>query len=207
MNSQIIKFLSLFLCCSLVAEYAVAAPPAPIPQTGQTQSNLAGDDGSLQKGTIGTNSAARFVAGKGVEANCVTDKQTGLMWVKDLKTIPIKGSATSGSPTTWQNAIDSISDINVTKKLCGHDDWRLPNIKELRSLVNYGYGNQLPWLAKNGFTNLDGNYIWSSTTGYGTPSFSVAAALVVDMYSGGTVGRADKTETSLGHVWPVRNLK
>lgn len=57
----------------------------------------------------------------------VTDSATGLMWSK----------ADSLSGMTWQNALAWVQAKNTANYL-GHNDWRLPNAKELNSLVNYG---------------------------------------------------------------------
>lgn len=54
----------------------------------------------------------------------VTDKTTGLMWQK------------SENPRmNWYDAIDSCEKMN----LAGYDDWRLPNIKELNTILNLNY--------------------------------------------------------------------
>jgi hypothetical protein len=53
----------------------------------------------------------------------VTDLATGLMWQK----------ADSGRGMDWQAALKYAEDLT----LAGHDDWRLPNAKELQSLVDY----------------------------------------------------------------------
>jgi lysozyme family protein len=54
----------------------------------------------------------------------VTDHATGLIWQK----------ADSGKGMNWEAALAYASGL----KLAGHDDWRLPNAKELQSLVDYG---------------------------------------------------------------------
>lgn len=53
----------------------------------------------------------------------VTDRATRLMWQK----------SDSGKGMDWQAALAYAEDI----KLAGHTDWRLPNAKELQSLVDY----------------------------------------------------------------------
>ena len=50
----------------------------------------------------------------------VTDKQTGLMWQQD-----------PGSKMTFDDAVDGADSFN----LASHNDWRLPSIKELYSLI------------------------------------------------------------------------
>jgi hypothetical protein len=56
----------------------------------------------------------------------ITDRATGLMWSK----------ADSGQGMNWQDALAWVQKKNAEKFL-GHDDWRLPNVKELESIVDY----------------------------------------------------------------------
>ena len=53
----------------------------------------------------------------------VTDRATGLTWQK----------ADSGKGMNWESALAYAKGL----KLAGHDDWRLPNAKELQSIVDY----------------------------------------------------------------------
>jgi len=54
----------------------------------------------------------------------VTDQATGLIWqIKD-----------SGKTMDWKQALSYAENFD----LAGHDDWRLPNVKELQSIVDYG---------------------------------------------------------------------
>ena len=56
----------------------------------------------------------------------VTDSATGLMW----------SQWDSGSGMNWESALGWVREKNHENYL-GHDDWRLPNAKELQSLVDY----------------------------------------------------------------------
>ena len=56
----------------------------------------------------------------------ITDRATGLMWSR----------ADSGRGMNWQNALAWVQKKNVERFL-GYSDWRLPNVKELQSIVDY----------------------------------------------------------------------
>ena len=57
------------------------------------------------------------------QAGIILDHATGLEWQK----------ADSETPMDWDQAIDYCQALD----LGGHDDWRLPNAKELQSIVDY----------------------------------------------------------------------
>lgn len=77
----------------------------------------------------------------------VTDSSTGLVWQDDAV----------GGSTTWQGAIDRCETLN----LGGHEDWRLPNLKELTSLVDVT--KFIPSI-DDIFESTVSLYYWSSTT-------------------------------------------
>lgn len=56
----------------------------------------------------------------------VTDLATGLMWTKN----------DSGFGMTWEEALEWVQEKNAENYL-GYNDWRLPNAKELQSIVDY----------------------------------------------------------------------
>jgi hypothetical protein len=105
------------------------------------------------------------------------------MWVRSPST----------TPDTWANALASAKGLT----LCGFSDWRLPNRKELFSLINHGLANSAATLNTQGFSNVQANSYWSSSTF----ADNLPLAWVVDMNAGG-VGAADKPTTR--YVWPVR---
>ncbi len=56
----------------------------------------------------------------------ITDNATSLMWTQD----------DNGEAVLWQNALAWVQHKNDENYL-GYNDWRLPNVKELQSIVNY----------------------------------------------------------------------
>jgi len=94
----------------------------------------------------------------------VTDSATGLMWAQ----------ADSGAAMNWQNALAWVQAQNAANYL-GHDDWRLPDAKELQSLVDYtrspdtsGSAAIDPLFRVTAITNeagaADYPFYWASTT-------------------------------------------
>ena len=82
--------------------------------------------------------------------NVITDTRTGLMW----ESIPNSWS----TPMTWDNA--KIHCANLT--VWWYTDWKLPNIRELMSIVDYSYSSSNYWYESK-FT-LVANVYRSSTT-------------------------------------------
>lgn len=186
------KIALLMLLLTSVGLSFAASYPAQIAVTGET-----GGAAGSGSGVVWPN--PRFVAGRGVTANCVTDKLTGLMWVKDLKTVLIKGAA--GSVTNWQNALDSVKQANSNQGYCGYKDWRLPTVTELKSLVNYSQSSSASWLNSQGFANVQASTYWSST-GYAQSSGS---AWSVNLNNG--LVAASSKDYYTGSVWPMRRAQ
>jgi hypothetical protein len=171
---------------------------APLMKTGQTTTYAAGDDGTLQIGIAWP--SPRFTDPAGltpITGNLVVDQLTGLMWPKDGKT---PGSSTCPMNGTWQSAIDYMVCLN-TSAFLGYNDWRLPNVNEMASLLNAGQADSSAWLNTQGFTNADGNAYWTSTT---DPTLTQNAWLIFMV--GGDKDSTAKTNTGSGNfrVWPVR---
>ncbi len=87
----------------------------------------------------------------------ITDRATGLMWNK----------FDSSKPMNWQNALAYAQDLEHA----GYDDWRLPNVKELQSIVDYSRAPDARPPAKKGpaldpifKTTIKEPWYWSSTT-------------------------------------------
>jgi hypothetical protein len=94
----------------------------------------------------------------------IFDRATGLMWSRD----------DSRRGMDWQEALAYIQELNADNHL-GYSDWRLPNAKELHSIVDYDRSPAAtnsaaidPVFHVTSITNeageLDWGYYWTSTT-------------------------------------------
>jgi len=154
---------------------------ALVPKTGQKISYRAGDDGALQKGVAWP--APRFVVQPG--SNTVLDNLTGLMWTLNANII-------SGQ-TNWDGAVDFCRTLNYA----GYSDWRLPNRREMLSLIDDGQTNSPVLPAGHPFTNVQSATYWTSTT-YGLGTSRAWGVSVLNGYSDFF------QKTSFYYVWPVR---
>lgn len=92
----------------------------------------------------------------------VSDKATGLMWQK----------ADDGIARNWEESLEYAQNL----ELANYSDWRLPNAKELQSIVDYSRSPQTtnspainPVFGTTEITDPNGNggqypYFWTSTT-------------------------------------------
>lgn len=69
----------------------------------------------------------------------VTDAQTGLVWMQCSIGQTWAADGCSGAPTdfTWSQALQAANQFNHNGGLAEKTDWRIPNIKELGSLVEH----------------------------------------------------------------------
>jgi len=163
--------------------------PAPVARTGQTASYAAGDDGDLQEGVAWP--APRFIDNLD---GTVTDLLTGLVWLKD---------ATRLSTLRWVPALSAcngLADDGVTlTDGSAPGDWRLPNTKELRRLIDLGSSNPaLP--PGHPFTVPVSGSFWSSTT-----SMNNTARAWKVLIEEGTM--LNDPKNTANWVWPVRDAQ
>lgn len=106
----------------------------------------------------------------------VTDTSTGLMWDRCARGLSGVGCATGyHSSFTWQAALNAAATIGVYK---GYNDWRLPNLKELRSLVEECRVN--PSINEFTFPNTPALLFWSGSP----PATNAVGAWGVDFNVG-----------------------
>jgi hypothetical protein len=182
-------------------------PVGGLPQTGQTQCESAGVMGACPGTPVGQD--GDFLAGfpRSFTDNgdgTITSAFSRLQWEKLGDDASIHDKDTT---YTWSDAIlVKIAALN-SANFAGHADWRLPNIVELHSMVNFGTSNPATYSAfSTGCTaacspitcscTIPDNY-FSSTTDQGSPSH----AWIVNLGDGAIY---DDTKLLTNYVRAVR---
>ena len=190
---------------------------AGVPKTGAGDlpgsSFVAGEDGhaDMRKGVAWPE--PRFITGT---TGIVTDTLTGLIWLENANCAGVlpTPNITWTLALTYSNALyDGCTDCFGTSGDCGLSDgsvagdWRLPNVREMQSLVHYGFFDRAvpntagtgKWSEGDPFTGVQsGRFYWSSTTRARFTDY----ALCVNLYEG-NVSIYAKTDPE-HFVWPVR---
>lgn len=145
--------VTVILLTIIVVPLSAAAGTVQLPVTVQTSSYGTNDDGALKKGV--TWPSPRFTDNIN---GTVTDNLTGLIWLKNANCFGVQ----------WTAALKDIG--SLANGQCGLTDgstagqWRLPNVRELESLVNVGQSNAAAWLNVQGFSSVQSGHYWSSIT-------------------------------------------
>ncbi len=172
--------------------YTLIAYSAHVPRTTRTLcpcSGDAGNDSYLRRGVLWP--FPRFTDnGNGT----VTDKLTGLIWLKNSNCFGAQ---------TWSQALSDAN--NLANGQCSLTDgstagaWRLPNVRELLSLIDYDRSSPaIP--SGTPFSNVQASVrYWSSTQ---VTNNSVNNAWDID-FDIGTVNR-NQPKSNTYFVWPVR---
>ena len=122
-----------------------------------------------------------------LEKETVIDRQTGLMWTKSASLLDF--------PLSWGEALNNLKDLNRSV-LYGYQDWKIPNRKELFSLMSHNTINpSLP--IGHPFTNVFAGYYWTSSTCARLPDQAWYIHL-----GGARVFKGMKYSSYM--VWPVR---
>jgi hypothetical protein len=213
------RFAAIFLLL-LASPLPAGAGTIQLPRTGQNTCYDAtgvivdcantGQDGDTRTGVPWP--SPRFTDnGDGTAA----DNLTGLIWLKDANcTDTVGGIPRAGGLLNWPAALTWCN--NLAHGRCGLTDnsvagnWRLPNINELKSLVDHSrHDPDLP--GGHPCRNVQSVWYWSSTSNpvYTAGAFNVGMSRgsihVTDKVPSrfGSSNVSDKDGSALG-VWPVR---
>ena len=115
----------------------------------------------------------------------ITDEATGLMW----------SQADSGAAMNWETALAWVQAQNAANTL-GHNDWRLPDVKELQSILDYTRSPETsasaaidPLFTATAITNEGGQpdwpWYWTSTTHAASNGAGAAAVYLAFGRAGG----------------------
>lgn len=117
----------------------------------------------------------------------VHDHLTGLTWTADANVAEF--------PLTWKESFEFIEDMNK-RKAYGFSDWRLPNRRELRSLISYE--TRKPALPQSyPFSNIFLGWYWTSTSAAINPAYAWSIHM-----EGARMFYGRKDQYFL--LWPVR---
>jgi hypothetical protein len=175
-----------------------------LPRTGQNISYATNDDGAVQKGIAWP--SPRLIDNNN---GTVTDNLTGLVWLKNANCFRAQvWTAALASANTLASGACGLSDGSASGQ------WRLPNRKEMQSLLDRSkYNFALP---ENSFTSIMSDFYWSSSTS----SYSTSSAWAISFVDG-TVTMRSKNDDGVrsisngggfivdprfgNFVWPVRD--
>lgn len=125
----------------------------------------------------------------------ITDRNTGFMWTKYLL-----GGDGVNPPTqiNWATAVANALACSVG----GHSDWRLPNLKELITIIDYTKTIGVPAINTGYFSQIPVSaWVWSSTTSIG----NIARAWMFDLTYMGFLYPLSKSRDSTMYAFAVRN--
>jgi hypothetical protein len=193
MKGMLVTRLACIVGFLIGAVFTLPAPAAecvPVTRTGQTDCydsagtqigcTHTGQDGELRTGMAWPQ--PRFTDGGN---GTVRDNLTALVWTKDAQ--HIKGTM------AWADALATCNDLDFA----GHNDWRLPNARELLSLIDYeAHDPALP--QGHPFDNVQYLFYWSSTT-YDASAVNAWGVYLCNGYA------FNYHKATKAYVWPVRS--
>lgn len=172
-----------------------ATYPAPVPETFQVgcmdesgnyrECSGTGEDYEYEAGVEWP--YPRFEAAPGG----YRDRLTGLIWQAN----------THNGPMKWEDALKFCNDLIVAdlETFSIYDDWRLPNIRELQSLINYGRSDPALPMPHPFVMYAGASFWWSSTTNDWTKDEAWYVR-----FGDGKVDNEVKTNDSDLRAWCVR---
>jgi hypothetical protein len=138
-----------------------------LPGSGQTTSYVPRDDGAIR--------AQGLLSYTDNGDGTVSDNVTGLRWEK-------KTDANVNDNYTWLDAFAYIATLNAMnggQGYAGFNDWRMPNVRELQSILHYGRSNPMidpalgPTVGILNFVRFWSSTTWVSADSPGTGAWAV----------------------------------
>lgn len=134
-----------------------------------------------------------------------TDKTTGLMWQSNFPYGPT-------NTRTWEQSVKYCDELTFA----GHDDWRMPNIKELQSIIDHGKTNPASdpvyYPPNPTDNNFSPDYFWSSTTyrSNSTQAYKISfnnGSVFSHVKTASTETGVDKNGDAYTHYYYVRAVR
>ena len=88
----------------------------------------------------------------------ILDTKTNLTWMRSALE---QTNLNEAKKYTWREALDAVEAFNQAGGFAGHNDWRLPSIDELNTIVERG---KKPAINHEAFPATPASMFWSSTT-------------------------------------------
>jgi hypothetical protein len=212
--------LGIVLLATIIATWMGGVVPpafpqkAPVEVTGQTECF---DASGVSIDCDGTGQDGEFQAGvpwptprfKDNKDGTVTDNLTKLIWLRDARCDDLGPTGTG----TWLQALQAANTLASGR--CGLSDdsvagdWRLPNVKELQSLIDFEFlapalsnaAGTGQWAEGDAFSGVERAFYWTSTTVVDVPGH----AWILDFFDGMT-HFVEKNFFAI-IIWPVRGGK
>ena len=110
----------------------------------------------------------------------VTDQKTGLIWRRCAEGMQVSGGTCTGTAQTYTH------EAALQRAAAVASPWRLPNIKELSSIVDKSRSN--PAIDATAFPATPASFFWSSSPYVGGPAVAWGVGFV-NGYVGNSYGR------------------
>lgn len=119
----------------------------------------------------------------------ITDIGNALIWQKCTNNLSDTSCTTGGTTQMdWANALTFCNGLNAGAGYTNRTTWRLPNVTELRSIIDHSLGTS-PVINTTIFPGTVSQYYWTSTT----YKLLTSSAWAINFQSGFTSGNGKTT--------------
>ena len=150
--------LALDVIQSPLAQKIITPEPAPIPTILKPEPKIIVPPKPAP--VISSNKIGKFIVQDGV----ATDMETGLMWLRFAYGQKWQDSSVVGNADSmsWDTAIKITQVFNQQQGYAGCNDWRVPNIDELKTLIDKVKGEKGNYIDADVFPKNE-KLFWSSS--------------------------------------------